>query len=129
MNDVFRFLLPLNCRTWAKELMGVRNIVAHLGQQDLEQPMAERALDTMALLCKEMDLEGAAEIREIYWTVREKANGGRGPGEALSGGGQSPRGSPWALCPLDTALPLAAVPLQPAPPAGKRTSYPLWAQT
>ena len=103
-NDVFRFLLPLNCRTWAKELMGVRNIVAHLGQQDLEQPMAERALDTMALLCKEMDPEGAAEIREIYWTVREKANGGRGPGEALSGGGQSPAGQPMgALSPGHSA--------------------------
>ena len=103
-NDVFRFLLPLNCRTWAKELMGVRNIVAHLGQQDLEQPMAERALDTMALLCKEMDPEGAAEIREIYWTVREKADGGRGPGEALSGGGQSPAGQPMgALSPGHSA--------------------------
>ena len=103
-NDVFRFLLPLNCRTWAKELMGVRNIVAHLGQQDLEQPMAERALDTMALLCKEMDPEGAEEIREIYWTVREKANGGRGPGEALSGGGQSPAGQPMgALSPGHSA--------------------------
>ena len=103
-NDVFRFLLPLNCRTWAKELMGVRNIVAHLGQQDLEQPMAERALDTMALLCKEMDPEGAEEIREIYWTVREKANGGRGPGEALSGGGQSPAGQPMgALSPGQSA--------------------------
>ena len=45
-NDVFKGLLPFNCRTWARELMGVRNIVAHLGQQDLEQPMAERALDT-----------------------------------------------------------------------------------
>lgn len=103
-NDVFRFLLPLNCRTWAKELMGVRNIVAHLGQQYLEQPMAERALDTMALLCKEMDPEGAEEIREIYWTVREKANGGRGPGEALSGGGQSPAGQPMgALSPGQSA--------------------------
>ena len=103
-NDVFRFLLPLNCRTWAKELMGVRNIVAHLGQQDLEQPMAERALDTMALLCKEMDPEGAAEIREIYWTVREKAVSGRRPEEALSSGGQSPAGQPMgALSPGQSA--------------------------
>ena len=76
-NDVFRNVLPLNCRTWAKELMGVRNIVAHIGQQDLEQPMAERALDTMALLCKELDPEGADEIRDIYRQVRAKAEGGR----------------------------------------------------
>lgn len=76
-NDVFRNVLPLNCRTWAKELMGVRNIVAHIGQQDLEQPMAERALDTMALLCKEIDPEGTDEIREIYRQVRAKAEGNR----------------------------------------------------
>lgn len=72
-NDVFKGLLPFNCRTWARELMGVRNIVAHLGQQDLEQPMAERALDTMALLCKEIDPDGEEEIRRIYWNVRERA--------------------------------------------------------
>ena len=72
-NDVFRDLLPMNCRTWAKELMGVRNIVAHAGQQDLEQPMAERALDTMALLCSEIDPEGAEEIRKNYQEVRAKA--------------------------------------------------------
>ena len=49
-NDVFRNILPLNCRTWAKELMGVRNVVSHIGQQDLEQLMAERALDTLAFM-------------------------------------------------------------------------------
>ena len=76
-NPVFRGQLNPNCRTWAKELMGVRNIVAHIGQQDLEQPMAERALDTMALLCKEIDPEGAEEIREIYRQVREKAEENR----------------------------------------------------
>lgn len=76
-NPVFRGQLNPNCRTWAKELMGVRNIVAHIGQQDLEQPMAERALDTMALLCKEIDPEGAEEIREIYRQVREKAEESR----------------------------------------------------
>lgn len=75
-NEVFRASLSLNCKTWARELMGVRNIVSHLGQQDLEQPMAERALDTMALLCKEMDPEGADEIREYYRIVRAKADDG-----------------------------------------------------
>ena len=74
-NDVFRNVLPQDCRTWAKELMGVRNIVSHIGQQDLEQPMAERALDTMALLCKEIDPEGAEEIRDIYKEVRARAEG------------------------------------------------------
>ena len=36
-NDVFRARLSMNCRTWARELMGVRNIVSHIGQQDLGQ--------------------------------------------------------------------------------------------
>ena len=76
-NDVFWDVLSRNCRTWAKELMGVRNIVSHMGQQDLEQPMAERALDTMALLCGEIDPDGADEIREIYRQVRAKAEGTR----------------------------------------------------
>ena len=72
--DVFDDLLPRDCRTWANELMGVRNSVSHIGQQDLDQPMAERALDTMALLCAEMDPEGAEEIREIYKEMRARAN-------------------------------------------------------
>ena len=71
-NDVFRNLLPQNCRTWAKELMGVRNIVSHI----VEQPMAERALDTMALLCKEIDPDGTEEIRDIYKEVRARARDG-----------------------------------------------------
>lgn len=78
-NPVFRGQLNPNCRTWAKELMGVRNAAAHIGQQDLDQPMAERALDTMALLCKEIDSEGAEEIREIYKSVRARAEGSGNP--------------------------------------------------
>lgn len=72
--DVFRNVLPKDCRTWAKELMGVRNRVSHIGQQDLEQAKAERALDTMFLLCKEIDTEGAEDIRRLYQEVRDKAN-------------------------------------------------------
>lgn len=78
-NPVFRGQLNPNCRTWAKELMGVRNAAAHIGQQDLDQPMAERALDTMALLCREIDSEGAEEIREIYKSVRARAGGSGNP--------------------------------------------------
>lgn len=73
-NDVFRNILPKDCRTWAKELMGVRNTVSHIGQQDLDQAKAERALDTMALLCKEIDTEGAEDIRKLYQEVRDKAD-------------------------------------------------------
>ncbi len=78
-NDVFRNVLSQDCRIWARELMGVRNIVAHIGQQDLEQPMAERALDTMALLCKEIDPDGVEDIRDIYKEVRARAEGATKP--------------------------------------------------
>ena len=74
-NDLFRYELPFNCRTWSKELMDVRNTVSHIGMRDIEQSYAERALDTMALLCKEMDPDGAEEIREIYKEVRQRAEG------------------------------------------------------
>ena len=72
-NEVFRSLLPLNCRTWARELMGIRNEISHIGQQDFPQPKAERALDTMALLCSEVDPDNAQEIRAIYQKVRARS--------------------------------------------------------
>lgn len=68
--SIFRNRLSINYRTWAKELMGVRNTVAHIGQQDLPQADAERALDTMARLCDGFDEKGAAEIRELYQQAR-----------------------------------------------------------
>ena len=55
--EIFRNKLSIDYRTWSKELMGVRNTVSHQGQQDLEQSYAERALDTMALLCEAFDKE------------------------------------------------------------------------
>lgn len=71
-NDL-RDCLNLSCRAYAKELLGVRNITAHRGLQDLDQHETERALDTMALLCAQMDEDSANEIRELYEKVREKA--------------------------------------------------------
>lgn len=71
---VFRNHLTPSSRAWSKELMGLRNSVAHHGQQDLDQPMAERGLDTMALLCAEIDHDGAEEIRKIYREVRARAS-------------------------------------------------------
>lgn len=72
--DVFSSLLSPTFQALTKELMGVRNIVSHIGQQDLEQPTAERALDTMALIAKEIDKDAEKEIREIYQIVRSRAN-------------------------------------------------------
>ena len=83
-NDLFRNILSRNCRTWANELMGVRNVVAHIGQQDLDQHMSERALDTMVLLCQELDEEGAIELRSIYREIRDRAHS-RPEAQAFSG--------------------------------------------
>lgn len=73
--DLFGDILSLNCRTWAKELMGVRNVVAHAGSQDTDDRYSERALDTMALLCNEIDSETEKEIREYYYTIRNRSTG------------------------------------------------------
>ena len=67
---LFRKLLPRDRRAWANELMGVRNTVSHTGSQDMTQDDAERALDTMARLCAEFDLQGAEEIRTILRELR-----------------------------------------------------------
>ncbi len=74
----FRDWLSPNCRAWARELMGVRNIAAHSGQQDMDQHVAERALDTMTLLCTEVDPESAEELRGLWKEVRSRA-GDTGP--------------------------------------------------
>lgn len=82
-SPVFSSILSPSCRAWARELMAVRNSTAHIGTQDLDQPMAERALDTMALLCKEIDLDDEKEIRKLYKEVRARANGAVQPSRAV----------------------------------------------
>lgn len=67
---LFRRLLSRDRRAWANELMGVRNTVSHSGSQDMPQDDAERALDTMARLCADIDLQGAEEIRTILRELR-----------------------------------------------------------
>ena len=69
-NEVFRTKLSLDYRTWSKELVGVRNKAAHIGGQDFTKSYAERALDTMALLCEAFDTEGVEEIRALYRKLR-----------------------------------------------------------
>lgn len=69
-NEVFRTKLSLDYRTWSKELVGVRNKAAHIGGQDFSKSYAERALDTMALLCEAFDTEGVEEIRALYRKLR-----------------------------------------------------------
>lgn len=44
--------------------------MAHHGSDDFTQAYAERALDTMALLCESIDAEATEEIRALYRKVR-----------------------------------------------------------
>ena len=67
---LFRRLLTKDKRAFANELMGVRNVVSHAGSQDMKQEDAERALDTMARLCEDIDLQGAEEIRALLRELR-----------------------------------------------------------
>lgn len=69
-NDVFRKKLSIDHRTWAKELMGVRNRLAHLGGEDFSDDDTWRALDTMSRLCDQIDSESAEEIRTLLRTLR-----------------------------------------------------------
>ncbi len=68
--SLFRKHLARDRRAWATELMGVRNTVSHAGSQDMPKDDAERALDTMARLCADFDLQGAEEIRTILRELR-----------------------------------------------------------
>lgn len=43
-NEIFRKKLPMDCRTWAKELVGVRNRWAHMGNEDFNDDDTWRAL-------------------------------------------------------------------------------------
>ncbi len=89
-HDVFATKLSIDYRTWAKELMGVRNTVAHIGQTDVDQEYAERALDTMALLCQAFDAddaEGTEQIRTFYRILRYgSADGSMASSTTLSTG-------------------------------------------
>ena len=69
-NDVFKKKLSIDYRTWAKELMGVRNKISHLGQEDYPENDTWRALDTMARLCDAFDNEAAEEIRSLLRQFR-----------------------------------------------------------
>lgn len=68
--QVFRKKLSIDHRTWAKELTGVRNRLAHIGGQDFSDDDTWRALDTMSRLCEQLDAESAEEIRALLREVR-----------------------------------------------------------
>jgi predicted AAA+ superfamily ATPase len=64
-NQVFRKKLSIDHRTWAKELIGVRNKLAHIGGQDFNDDDTWRALDTMSRLCEQIEPDSAEEIRSL----------------------------------------------------------------
>ena len=74
--NIFSRKLSIDHRTWAKELMGVRNKLAHLGGKDFTDDDTWRALDTMARLAEQIDPETAEEIREILRAFRYGSAGG-----------------------------------------------------
>jgi predicted AAA+ superfamily ATPase len=76
-NDVFKRKLATSNRNWVKELIETRNRWAHTGSEDTSDGDTERALDTMARLCEQIDNTGRTEeIRKLYRTVRYGTEGG-----------------------------------------------------
>ncbi|MDR1841608.1 MAG: DUF499 domain-containing protein [Holophagales bacterium] len=67
---VFRKKLSVDHRTWAKELMGFRNRMAHIGGEDFSADDTWRALDTMSRLSEQIDPECAEEIRGLLRNSR-----------------------------------------------------------
>ena len=64
--NVFRKKLSIDHRTWAKELVGIRNRLAHLGGKDFSDDDTWRALDTMLRLAKQIAPEEAEKIRRLF---------------------------------------------------------------
>lgn len=86
-NTVFRKKLSIDNRTWAKELMGVRNKLAHIGGVDFNDDDTWRALDTMSRLCEHIDVESAEEIRSLLRKARYgDENGSMANAEVKVGG-------------------------------------------
>ncbi len=75
---VFKRKFSQDYRTWAKELMGVRNKAAHIGGDDFSEGDTWRALDTMSRLCEGIDMEGAEEIRSLLRELRYGSGMGSG---------------------------------------------------
>jgi hypothetical protein len=67
---VFRKKLSIDHRTWAKELVGVRNRLAHIGSEDFSDDDTWRALDTMSRLCEQINNETAEEIRALLRKIK-----------------------------------------------------------
>ena len=89
---LFRKHLARDRRAWATELMGVRNTVSHSGSQDMKKDDAERALDTMARLCDDFDMQGADEIRSLLRELRYGSSEGSTAATAANAAPQQTKG-------------------------------------
>ncbi|MCR5263712.1 MAG: DUF499 domain-containing protein [Clostridiales bacterium] len=96
-NDLFRRNLARDCLTWTDELMSVRNKISHLGAKDMSRDDAERALDTMARLCSEIDFETSEEIRALLRILRYGSENGSTSGAENKPDDQPPKTSGEAL--------------------------------
>jgi len=63
--EVFQSQMSNDTRTWVRELIGVRNKLAHIGSNDITVAHAYRAIDTMYLLCEQINPEYAKEIYDL----------------------------------------------------------------
>lgn len=70
-SEVFRNELPRDALNWANELMGVRNRIAHIGNQDMDRDEAYRALDTMWRMSQLIAPDEANEIKALRDRLRE----------------------------------------------------------
>ena len=69
-NEVFRKVLPRDCKNWAIELKGTRNKWAHPGIEGINDSDTWRALDTMSRLCGQIDQEAEARVNALLRQAR-----------------------------------------------------------
>ena len=69
-NEIFKKKLSNSHRSWANELIAVRNKWAHIGQKDFSETETRRALDTMSFLVDQIDDSEKEQIDHLLRTVR-----------------------------------------------------------
>ena len=69
-NEIFRKVLPRDCKNWAIELKGTRNKCAHRGIDGISDSDTWRALDTMSRLCGQINPEAEAHINALLRQAR-----------------------------------------------------------
>ena len=80
--EVFRVQLPKSCRSWVNELINTRNAWAHQNIEGIKDQDVTRALDTMALVCGQIDNKAEIKLQEIARKVRYGSSEGSTVGTA-----------------------------------------------